>query len=308
MSLRELTNLFDFEIKDQKPLRNLATLAFALNYSYLEPFKVMLTSMVKSSTALDCPISVYSYDERVLCDPVVRLVANKVSLVEGAKKALLYELAENHVKRKNRDAWNKETFLKWAVFEEHETNQVLFLDVDMLVIQDIEGLLNTQNKSSFLCCPQLQFGSIKKKNDMPVPIAEQYDVLAKMLDGVYTDRHTWRVNSGVMLLRGNILSRAFFDEIVDYAHGDLALHEQGHLSNYFRHRGGIFMLPVTFNFQESVLSELTESQRNSLVSRVNILHYAGKYKPWDIMKPYSRPTALLWHAYRTLSKPLLSLV
>jgi lipopolysaccharide biosynthesis glycosyltransferase len=306
MSLRKLTSLFDFEIKDQKPLRNLVTLAFALNYSYLEPFKVMLTSMVKSSTALDCPISVYSYDERVLCDPVVQLVANKVSLVKGAKKALLYDLAENHVKRKNRDAWNKETFLKWAVFEEHETNQVLFLDVDMLVIRDIEGLLNTQNKCRFLCCPQ--FGSIKEKNDVPVPINEQYDVLAKMLDGAYTDRHTWRVNSGMMLLRGDILSRAFFDEIVDFARCGLTLHEQGHLSNYFRHREDIFMLPVTWNFQESFLSELTESQRNSLVSQVNILHYAGKSKPWVVnLKPDSRPTALLWHAYRTLSGPLLSL-
>lgn len=298
MSLRELARKRGIDLPETRPVKRTTTIAFALDAGYLEPFKVMIMSMIKSGTMLDCPISIYSDDDKVFLDPVIKDLVDKPRLIEGDLREKLYALARDNVKRPERSGWNRGTFLKWAVFEEQGTEQLLFLDVDMLCLKPLEPLLDTQAGETFLCCPQFQ-ASIRKDDDRIRRSSEIFSTLEEMLEGRYRGAHKQRVNSGMMLLRGRFISSDFGKEIISFARERMALHEQGHLSDYFRNSAERVMLPVSFNFQEGFLDRLSPDQIEEVVRRISILHFAGRVKPWT-HKPSvnDRSSLSIWHHYR----------
>ena len=100
-------------------------LAFALDSAYLMPFKAMVFSMARTGTMLDSPLYVLSDDPSLFDDGVVKLVADKVVLIEGELRDHLYNLAAHNVGRPERATWNRGTCLKWAVFDDYDVEQVL---------------------------------------------------------------------------------------------------------------------------------------------------------------------------------------
>ncbi len=308
MSIRSLERARLLEITGAaEPTTPSVTIAFALDKEYLEYFKVMLQSMAMRNTLPDCPIAVYSDDPDVFDDPVVRITADKLCLMSGEKKNLIYDLARNNVKRSERSKWNKGTFLKWSVFEPQETDRLLFLDVDMLCIGKLEPLLDLKLEAPFVCCPQFQ-KTIKENENGPFGS----DVIAKslrdMLDGEFQGRHTWRINSGMMLIGKPLLSHDFFQDLTEYAKTRVAFHEQEHLSNFFRDNPDLrIMVSSAYNFQEMYLDKVSAIDQNEILARVTVLHYAGGAKPWNINPAkMDRPSLSLWHKYRTASMRLLS--
>ncbi|MDN3522081.1 glycosyltransferase [Halomonas ramblicola] len=268
------------------------TVAFALDSGYLDCLKVMLSSMAVANTLVDCPIAIYTDDPEVLEDPVVKLVADKPVLISGKRKEVIYTLARDNVKRPERSAWNKGTFLKWSIFEEQETEQLLFLDVDMLFLNPVEALLDFYPRKSLLTCPQFQ-SYLKEQN----PEAN----LRAMLEGNFDGNHLRRINSGVMLARKDLLSNGFFDEITHYASQRVAIHEQGLLSDFFKGKSGTHrMVSSAYNFQEHYLNAVSPDVQEKLLNDIAILHYAGGNKPWTVptSKLKQRKSLNLWHTHK----------
>lgn len=309
MTLRALGDAFGIPVESVETLTKSTTLAFALDYGYIEQFKVFLFSFLEAKTCSDCPISIYTDDERVLNDPIVNIVADKIIYIDQDLRERLYEMARDNVKRPERGHWNRGTFLKWAVFDEQETEQLLFLDVDMLCTKPIESLLNADYDGSFICAPQFQRNINRQKDGTPVAS----DIIAAKLRSLircdFDEMHKWRINSGMMLLRGRFISRSFRDEIFSFARGRIDLHEQAHLSEYFRESSEIQMISSVYNFQESFLYTVQCEEAHDIAKRVHIMHYSGSLKPWNrAIKISERPTALIWHAYRTAAAPFLQAV
>ncbi|WP_111640775.1 glycosyltransferase [Marinimicrobium alkaliphilum] len=278
------------------------TIAFAFDRGYLECFKVMLVSLLRSKTLLDCPIAIYSDDPEVFKDSVVRLVADKKVLLDGRRRDVIYDLAKNNVKRQERAAWNKGTFLKWSVFEEQDTDLLLFLDVDMLALSKLEPLVKLGSGSSMVACPQFQNYLRKDRTEMEVDTN-----LSAMLDGEFDERHGWRINSGMMLIGKEFLSGNFFNEVTDFAKQKVDLHEQAHLSNYFKQQTSrLKMVSSRYNFQEEYLWKASISKQRELLQDISVLHYAGSRKPWRANpRPTDRASTLLWHGYRSYAEPVL---
>lgn len=307
MSLYDLAKKTGFGVESDRSRRSSVALAFALNVDYLEPFKVFLTSLIIKKTMLDAPIIVYSDDARVLKDPVVKLVSDQCRMIDGKLRDRLYRLAKENVRRPERGGWNRGTFLKWSIFESHGVDKILFLDADMICLQKLEGFIQEDHVEEFVCCPQFQ-PSIKKSGDEELLSEEIHGNLIKLLDGEFFDRHSWRVNSGMMLVKGSLLSEAFRDELLEFAGSRIAIHEQGHLSDYFRNSDNRKMVSVANNFQEIFLNRLLLDQAREVAGRIRILHFAGRTKPWGRdPRIDDRSSFLIWHAFRTAGAKILAL-
>lgn len=301
MSIRGLTTQGILDLPDERnETEPSVTIAFALDMGYLECFKVMLYSMAYSKTLLDAPIALYTDDPLLLQDSLVKAIVDKPVLISESRKGVIYNLAKNNVKRPERGQWNKGTFLKWCVFEEQETDQLLFLDVDMICLKPLEPLLQIDPSTRILTCPQFQ-------NNLKDAESDVFHNLKKMLEGEFDSVHTRRVNSGVMAVRKELLDSEFFHEITQYARSSISLHEQGHMSDFFReHPGMLRMVPARYNFQEHYLNAVNSDQQDDLLRDISVLHYAGRSKPWA-MRPEQcwRKTLMLWHVYKTCAEPLI---
>lgn len=177
------------------------TIAFALDSGYADCLKVMLASMAHNGILCRNPIVIYTDDPKLSEDPIVKIVADKISVLSGKKKELLYMLAKDNVQRPERADWNRGTFLKWSVFEPQETTKLLFLDVDMLVLNSLSGLLTAFTDKPLVTCPQFQ-QTIKSENTDAQ--------LTNLLNGNFDNKHKRRINSGVMLVSEDYLSDTFF--------------------------------------------------------------------------------------------------
>lgn len=240
--------------------------------------------MVRVGTLLDQPIKIYSTDSAVFDDPLVKQVCDHARIVDGPLLVELERAAAETVQRPERGAWNRGTFLKWAVFEEQETEQALFLDADMLCLAPAEELLDLHPEAQWLWAPQVQRQTASAED------------LQKRIDGTFPST---RVNSGVMLMRGRVLTEAFRRELLDFAFAsaaDAPVNEQGHMSSYLKlHPEMHRRLSLRFNFQEGYLNGLAPEDQAALAAQAVFLHYAGPgAKPWSAERSTLRPTQLIW--------------
>lgn len=300
MTLRNLAEACGFSGRhsERESCDDAVVLAFALDSNYLECMKVMFASMIENGAFYDAEIVIYTDDDRMALDPVVKLAANRLVVISGEKKNKIYSLAKDNVKRPERADWNKGTFLKWCVFEEQKAENLIFLDVDMLVLSPFDEILSYDIGKSIITVPQFQ----KELKD-----GRLFESLKTMLDGKFDGRHVSRINSGVMLVRSEYLSESFFDQVTDFATSRLDLHEQGHLSAYFKNKKNkISMCSVKYNFQESFLHSLEREEQEEIVPQIKILHYAGGQKPWKVSPDRAKkiPTLSIWHDYREKAKKL----
>lgn len=265
------------------------TLAFALDSNYLECLNVMLFSMMRSRTFIHSPIALYTDDPAVFDSEVVGNFIDKVVVINDRKKEVLYDLAKNNVRRPERAEWNRGTFLKWAVFEKQETENLLFLDADMLALRNFNELSKIREDRSLITIPQFQ-EELKEGDSL--------GKLQCLIEGNYDGRHRKRINSGVMFIRENLLSDEFFDDVTKFASSRVDLHEQGHLSAYFQENTGLlYMAPAVYNFQEQYLRQLKSSEKKEIMPSIKILHYAGQTKPWKIGREKSQKheSTKLWY-------------
>jgi lipopolysaccharide biosynthesis glycosyltransferase len=299
MTLRRLNIRTPLRPEDARSPRT--ALAFAFDAEYVEPFHVMIYSLARANTLLDCPIYVYSNDPTVYEDPIVRLVTDRFHLIEGADLAELEDVAENHVERPERAKWNRGTCLKWSIFDEAPVDQLLFLDVDMLCLRPLEGLLSLYPGSAIVCCPQFQRVMAPSGQGR----RSQLETKSRLLELIFRrSPYMGRVNSGLMLVRKPLLSRAFRETLVAFARKRSEINEQSHLTNLFRdpnHRRSFpsAMASSSYNFQENYLDLVDRIDAMELMRRVRVLHYAGAQKPWRAKGPNRmRATMQLWWQFK----------
>lgn len=246
MTLRSLATARNLEqgLTPPTELSRNTGLVFAFDTTYLAPFKTCAYSLIAQRSLLDSPITIYSTDPAVRDDPVVQACAERVVLLDGARRDLLERLARDHVKRPERADWNRGTFLKWAIFEPQPTERVLFMDVDMIALQPLDPLLAGHGRADFSCCPQFQ-RDINLDSGQRRENAAIVTTLKDMIGGRFSDSHRWRVNSGLLSLSAKICSADFFEEISAHALGGLEINEQSFFSTYFKqHREALHMLSL----------------------------------------------------------------
>lgn len=308
MTLRDLSRLNFFPLTEEVSGENIS-IAFAVDYNYLPILKVALRSLAMYDNFPDSPIIIYTDDARVAEDPIVKLAADRVQLLEGDRKEILYRLARDSVKRPERAEWNKGTFLKWMCFEKQATEKVLFLDVDMIFLRKFDVKLMRLTDRDFCCCPQFSRDLLGSEADGQTAEEKQLETFQTLINGKYFGRLVSSVNSGMMVLQGEVLTNNFFEQIVEDSLKHVAVNEQSHFTRYFRERGNKRrMLPYSFNFQEGYFRKMSWVAQRRLLNQIDVLHYAGPRKPWQYL-PISipAPSSTIWHWHRTAAEKMLNL-
>jgi lipopolysaccharide biosynthesis glycosyltransferase len=275
--------------------------AFAVDSGYLTPLKVMIHSMARAGTMLDAPVWIYSDDPTVFDDPFVARLTDRAIHIDGSLRDELYEVAADHIQRPERLDWNRGTCLKWAVFDDCDVEQILFLDADMLCLAPLEPLLETALGFDLVGAPQFQRHSLLFDDGEAASISFTEERIAAMLDGT-AHNLMGRLNSGVMLVRKPLLSRRFRDDLVSYAKRGTSVNEQSHITSYFRsdHQDQWRMRLVTssFNFHEAYLGKVDPVTAFQWLDRIRVLHFAGSPKPWKSeTTAASRLTDVLWRQF-----------
>lgn len=268
-------------------------LAFALDSGYRLAFKVMLASLARTGTLTGLPIHLHSNDPALLDDPYVRAATDRFFPLAGPLAEELERLAAERVRRPERGDWNRGTFLKWAVFQPVEVDQVLFLDADMIALAALEPLLVRAPSAHLVGAPQFP-RSLARDESGPVPAAVLAERLAALVTGGAPQ--PTRLNSGVMLVRRPLLDHDFRRDLVAHAMRVLCVNEQSHLTAYFaKHPGTLALVEPAWNFHESYLKRVPAPQAEHILAEVRILHYPGAQKPWlDPERPARRLSMALW--------------
>ncbi len=268
-------------------------LAFALDAGYGPALKVMLASLARAGTVTGLPIHLHSSDPALLDDPFVRAATDRFFHLTGPLAEELERLAAERVRRPERGAWNRGTFLKWAVFQPVDVDQVLFLDADMIALAVLEPLLGRAPSASLVGAPQFPRSLARDGSE---PIAP--DVLANRLVALMTGAapQPTRLNSGVMLVRKPLLDDAFRRDLIAHAGRVVCVNEQSHLTAFFaEHPGTLALVEPAWNFHESYLKRLPPEAASRILGEVRILHYAGAQKPWlEPERPARRRSMALW--------------
>jgi lipopolysaccharide biosynthesis glycosyltransferase len=308
--LCELTGL-EFNPPMQGPEASVAdvSIAFALDEGYLEPFKVALVSLAQSGNFLDAPIIVYSDSEEVAADPIVRDAVDRVVVLSGPKRDVLHDLARNSVQERGRSSWNRGTFLKWAVFESHETRRVVFLDADMAFAKRFDTALLAAATADFCYVPQFRENFVRQSGEEIAPDDVRVERMLAAIREDFPPKMSGRVNSGLLVLDRAVLDDAFFREVTGFARGKRQINEQSHFSEFIAGQPALAKpLSARFNFQEHYTRRLSWDGTQTLFRQVEVLHYTGHPKPW-VSVPRGlgyRPGVALWHWYRSMAAPVLT--
>ena len=284
------------------PDPNATALAFAFDAGYIEPFKILIYSLMRAGAFVDHPVFIYSDDPGVFEDATVRLVADRLLPVEGTLRDDLYDVAQNHIQRNERAQWNRGTCLKWAVFADSDVEQVLFLDVDMLCLQKFDPFLSLHLQADLVGCAQFRRAMVQG-----IEPADEAAVIRERLFGLIDEtakKYMGRLNSGVMLVRKRLLSDDFRQQLIVFARSRNEINEQSILTHFFRAQEGegryvMKLVSSLYNFHESYLGVLDPIDANEVLARIKILHYPGSPKPWEArMSTDTRLSTLLWWKYR----------
>jgi lipopolysaccharide biosynthesis glycosyltransferase len=277
-------------------------IAFAFDSGYVDAFKVMIYSMYKARTLLNCPVFVITDDAGVGSDEFVKVVADRVIVIDDETRGVLYNLAEHNVGRPARAKWNKGTCLKWACFADYGVDQLLFLDVDMLCLTPVEGLLELERDADLVGCPQFQRTMVIRDKQYMSP-----EEVRPLIEAMVSDENTKyanRLNSGVMVIRKPLLRQDFFNTLIAFCSQRTEVNEQSHLTSFFRDpenrsRYRMKLVSSIYNFHESYLGLIDRVDAFEILKKIRILHYPGSPKPWDAeIGAKSRLTLSLWWQYR----------
>lgn len=158
-----------------------------------------------------------------------------------------------------------------------EVNKVIYMDVDLLVLQDISKLWHYDMQGKPLAAVP-DYGIMASKRLMK----QKHEVIGLPLDSLY-------FNSGVVIMDlEQWRKHGYAKQVIELAAaGNLPHHDQDALNKVFM--GNWMALPLKWNvippvfnlFSKILLNE--NLRKNAIAARKDkaILHFAGRYKPWE---------------------------
>lgn len=262
------------------------------NEGYAQHAAVMLCSLFETNKSKK--FNIYLFTDGIGHDSFVKLnnlceKSNSKLIVKQPElelgKSLGIDLTYLHVGQ-----WNTIMYYKLfiPIILPKSCCRCLFLDVDMVINDDIGSLYNWELKDSVIAAAEDIPDCIKIKKRLGLDQSDNY------------------INSGVMVC--NLVAwrkmeeeESIFDFIKMYS--DVIINDQDVIALYFRHK--LSLLPIRWNMTtfyfmrrpkifDKYLFELGESKRNP-----GIIHFAAPIKPWfrDCIHPYQK----LYKKYLKLS-------
>ncbi|SFG88678.1 Lipopolysaccharide biosynthesis protein, LPS:glycosyltransferase [Palleronia marisminoris] len=275
-------------------------LAFVLDRSFLHPFKVLIYSLARTGSFLDLPILVFTQDKVVHDDPIVTALADRRIHVTDEQIRQFSVVSRERIRRKDRRSWiAKYTFLKWLIFDDHDVDEMLFIDADILCLQNADGIFDEPRGRDLGVCPRMRPSLYRTDEDTRRPAAEVTALMAGMVRGEFPKDHV-SMNSGVMILANRCLDAGFRERLLELASQKSLPNEQAYLTELFAsdENYDARFLPSKYNFTSTSLSKMPAPDQVSLLAQVAFLHFTGGKKPWTWPLTSQSPLGhMLWRRF-----------
>ena len=170
------------------------------------------------------------------------------------------KIGETHAKQsKHSQSIRLWTYYRIEMFSLIEYDQIIWFDVDMLVINSLDDLFKMRYNEGILACE---------------------DIIAKHIvkDNRYERDH--KVQGGLVVLGKDIISSNVYNDLLNLLkHSDkFKLNDQSMFSEYFGRQGKIKKLSIVYNCGQKLYLRRRENIKLNL-ENTKIIHFAGSQKP-----------------------------
>jgi len=267
--------------RNAPPIGTNAALAFVLDATFLHSFKVLLYSLANTRSFLDLPILVFTQDNKVSNDEIVKAVSDEIRLISEQDINIFSRVAGGRVPERYKLDWiPKFTFLKWLLFNDSVYKHLIFIDADIVALSNADGLLE-DSITSDLDCGLVFRDSLFTNGDVPLKESTIASNLLGMIKRTFPV-DTYRLNTGVMGIKNKCLTKAFREELLLLASNNSYVNEQSYVTKFFEKNSefSIYHLSARYNFGAGSLSYLSISAQLKLLREISLLHFPGSSKPW----------------------------
>ncbi len=283
---------------------NSACLVFHCDESYIEGLKVLLYTLKRSPRLSKLP-------KVIITDSI--LVANEFSSVSDVAIHVLSEVQLDALdnielsfdrplprvlENKTRFITNRrKTFQKLYAFSDFGFERNIFLDSDLINLNNADQLLDECGKEDFYAAPALlksmifeASGELKSSDDL------------NDFHKSHFNNHMVRpnFNSGVFVANKTLIGAASVQRIISTAQSGCFTGDQPILNKYLADGGYSFgsLLPW-FNVERPFYAAFGEDQYNRDLSSIRFLHFTGQKKPWWPYKSSDNEVRDVNFLYRT---------
>ena len=274
-----------------------SAVAFVLDQKFLVAFKVLLFSLAKTGSLSDLPIFVFTQDPVVQQDRIVKAVADKIVFLSDEDIAQFKVISSRRIPDQYKLDWiPKYTFLKWSLFDDYDIESLLFIDADIVCLNFVDDIFDVMTSAGLIGCPRFMETLFNNEHGKKLPRETIFKNLVNMVRGDFDHRHI-RLNSGVLLLQGNVLSRAFRTDLLQFAAAKEYVNEQSYFTAFLKSNEKYAMSFVAskYNYGAGALAHLPVSDQLKIMNEIVFLHFPGPKKPWiGAIDDDSRLTHMVW--------------
>jgi lipopolysaccharide biosynthesis glycosyltransferase len=274
-----------------------SALAFVFDRKFLEPFKVLLFSLARTGSFTQLPVLVFTQDGLVANDDVVKTVADEVVFIKDEDISKFSVISRKKIPDQYKLDWiPKYTFLKWLIFDDYDLQQLVFIDADIVCLNKADGILDTPPGAGLIGCPRFMESLFSDESGSRLSERQIYGNLKNMARGEFDEKHV-RLNSGVLLLRDNVLSSHFREDLLAFASRREHVNEQSYITSFFKNSKEYKMKLISskYNFGAGSLSYLPVHLQIQVLREVVFLHFPGPRKPWfGELTEDARFTHMVW--------------
>ncbi|WP_374275767.1 glycosyltransferase [Brevundimonas sp.] len=280
MSLRRLALAIHGAVSTSGPPEPRTALIFVLNSAFLRPFHVLVYSLARVRTLTKYPIIVISEDAAVFRDPLVRAVTDHSVLAGPEQIAEFANISPERVREDLRKGWiAKYTFLKWLVFQDYGFDRHIYIDADIVALNDCEHLA-ALSEHDLYGAPVFKRDLIIDETGARRPVVEREQRMSAFL----ADGNERSLNSGVMVINRRAMEPEFRAGLIATAESKSYTVEQAVVRDFIRRsdRYSMGVLSSYDNFNHGFLASLSAPTQLKHLDRVRLLHYVGAdKKPWN---------------------------
>ncbi len=177
---------------------------------------------------------------------------------------------------------SKHYYGKYLIFALTQFNKIVYLDTDLLLLENIDHLFDYDTTPSHKENPRKAFSRIYMTNDMQASVQP---------DGqVYVVLTTNAFNSGVIIAEPKMeITTVLFRELINLGlDGFLKINTDQDMLNKISNSGFLecSILPMIYNCSPTVVSDFI---RLDMIERPKVIHFMLKPKPWELIDATTEP-------------------
>lgn len=268
-------------------------IAIALNKKYVEYTAVMLLSLCMNNKKHH--IDIYLLHSELEENDIEKLRNTikeyDVTLIETKVEKAIFE-----EKCKSSEQWSIETYFRLLLLDilPETVERLLYLDVDMLIINDIFDMYNSEFNGNDIFVVKDMSGTLKNE----FLSQKQQEMFAPMFAQGYSYFNAGLLLYNIKEMRKKYSTNTYFDAMQDWNYEMTAFDQD--IMNYVHWKKVSYLDEKKYNVFAAVAHTTWLKDYAWVKENVSIIHYGGFMKPWHT-KSFHNDIELIWWEYAKLT-------